>query len=551
MGIPIRPIGLVDWARGLDILTAVNQHNLNYYLSFMFNYFLRYSKVYGSVFLVFAILTSCTEQEQADILQEDFCSEIHPGDSILLGDQIKDLLPLMDSKTGVYVMEDGSGSMVARAWLTEHAEKTIDIQYFIFSLDNIGLIACDYLVRAADRGVKIRIIVDDIMVDADLEDILMMDSHENIDIRIYNPGTNLGKSIPQKVTKALTNFRSVNQRMHNKTFIVDGQIVITGGRNIADEYFDFDHEYNFRDRDVLLLGGVTHDVSYSFEDFWSDELSVDVDELADATDKAAIDPTRFQKLHQYACNPANFWPQIRTRIRKLPDAFEEIRKSNKLVWLEDVRFISDNPGKNDGTDGLGGGGATTDALIDLIQNAKSSIDIQSPYLITTELSRGLFQDATSRGVKVRILTNSLASTDNLEAFSGYQRDRKELLKTGVRIFEYRPDAAIRHAIMTGELKETEGFTPTFGLHAKSMVVDDQITVIGTFNLDPRSANLNTECITIIDSEDIATSVLETMEIEFLPENAWETTLDWNPDQYAGKTKRIKSWTRKIVPKDVL
>ena len=200
---------------------------------------------------------------------------------------------------------------------------------------------------------------------------------------------------------------------------------------------------------------------------------------------------------------------------------------------------------------LGGGGATTDALIDLLQNAKSSIDIQSPYLITTELSRGLFREATNRGVKIRILTNSLSSTDNVEAFSGYQRDRVELLETGVRIFEYRPDAAIRHAIMTGELKATEGFAPIFGLHAKSMVIDGHLTVIGTFNLDPRSANLNTECVTIIDSEEIATGVMETMEIEFLPENAWETTLEWNPDDYAGNAKQVKSWTRKIVPKDVL
>lgn len=142
--------------------------------------------------------------------------------------------------------------MVARAWLSEYAEKTIDIKYVIFSTDNIGLIACDYLIRAADRGVNVRIIVDDIMVDADVQDILTFASHENITVKIYNPGVNLGKNILGKVRKFTTDFRNANQRMHNKTFIVDGKVVITGGRNIADEYFDYYHEYNFRDSDYYL-----------------------------------------------------------------------------------------------------------------------------------------------------------------------------------------------------------------------------------------------------------------------------------------------------------
>jgi len=200
---------------------------------------------------------------------------------------------------------------------------------------------------------------------------------------------------------------------------------------------------------------------------------------------------------------------------------------------------------------LSGGGYTTDALIDLVNNAKTSIDIQTPYLITTELSRNLFRAAVQRGVKIRILTNSLASTDNLEAFSGYQRDRKKLLKTGVAIYEFRPDAAERYKVMTGELQDSLKFKPIFGFHAKSMVVDKQITVIGTFNLDPRSANLNTECLAIIDNKKVARNVLKGMEKEFKPENSWQTTLSSNPDNKVKISKQIKSWTRKIVPKGIL
>ncbi len=339
--------------------------------------------------------------------------------------------------------------------------------------------------------------------------------------------------------------------MHNKTFIVDGKVVITGGRNIADEYFDYDHEYNFRDRDILLLGKVSETVGTSFDAFWNSDLSKDVTSVVDDLPENATAENRFDKLHEYACNPYNFWPQVRERIANLPSTFKTINTSGDLVWLEDVKFISDDPGKNDGSEGLGGGGISTSALIDLVKNAKSSIDIQTPYLITTALAQNLFKDAVERGVKIRILTNSLASTDNVEAFSSYQSDREKLLNTGVRIFEFRPDAAERTKIMTGELQEKLDHKPIFGLHAKSMVVDNQITVIGTFNLDPRSANLNTECIVIVKSEPISAGVLKGMEEEFKPENSWETTLDFNPDAEVDNYKRLKTWTRKILPKSIL
>lgn len=501
--------------------------------------------------LFFILLLVSCKNETANNVNNDFCSNIHRNDSVTLSNELEVFNNQMESQTGVYVLEDGSGSMVARAWLTEYAEKTIDIQYFIFSTDNVGLIACDYLIRAADRGVKVRIIVDDIMVDADAEDILMFNSHENISVKIYNPGVNLGKNIFQKIGKFTSDFKSANQRMHNKTFIVDGKVVITGGRNIADEYFDYDHEYNFRDRDVLLLGKASKMVNQSFDDFWNSSLSQNVSDVIQTTSQNLSSINRFDNLHEYACNPDNFWPQVRDRIEALPDTFKSIVESGKLVWLNEVRFVSDKPGKNDDENGLGGGGISTSALVDLIKNAKTTIDIQTPYLITTDYSQSLFKEAVDRGVKIRILTNSLASTDNIEAFSGYQSERQNLLKTGVRIFEFRPDAAIRKKIMTGELQSVIIKEPIFGLHAKTMVIDNEITVIGTFNLDPRSANLNTECIAIINSLEIAKSVLAGINEEFKPENSWETTLSYNPDSEVTKMKRLRTWTRKIIPKEIL
>jgi putative cardiolipin synthase len=489
--------------------------------------------------------------DKIPVPEKDFCSSIHRNDSLSLSKELEPMAAQMKEQTGVYVLEDGGGSLVARAWLSEYAEKTIDVQYFIFSTDNVGLIACDYLVRAADRGVQVRILVDDIMVEASGQEILTMDAHPNISIKVYNPGVNLGKNIVSKLKKYATDFRSANQRMHNKTFTVDGKVCITGGRNISDEYFDYNHEYNFRDRDVLLLGKTVEAIQHSFNEFWNDALSLPVSELVASEDNETNNKNTFDRLHQYACNPDNFWPQVRERIEKLPSAFKSIQESGELAWLDSVAFISDVPGKNDGSNGLAGGGVTTSALLELIRNAKFSVDIQSPYLVTTELGQGLFREAVARGIKVRILTNSLASTDNLEAFSGYQKGRGKLLKAGVRIFEFRPDAMERHTIMTGALQAKLNYSPIFGLHAKSMVIDGKITVIGTFNLDPRSANLNTECITVIHSEKIAKGVLKGMEEEFKPENSWETTLLSNPDAKAGNIKRLKSMSRKVVPRAIL
>lgn len=498
------------------------------------------------------VFFSCADSKPDQVPEQkaDFCSQIHSVDSATLSKELEPIADSMRTKTGIYVLEDGDGAMVTRAWLAEHAEKTIDIQYFIFSVDNVGLIACDYLVRAADRGVKVRILVDDIMVEAGIHEILTMDSHENIEIKVYNPGVNLGKNLVQKLGKFAFDFVKANQRMHNKTFIVDDKVAITGGRNIADEYFDYDHEYNFRDRDVLMLGKVTGQMHASFEEFWNHSLSVPAAKLVSEPEEKFDSKNRFERLHQYACNPENFWPQVREKIQSLPMVFKHIRESGELVWLNEVLFVSDIPGKSEKADGLSGGVATS-ALMNLINKAKHSVTIQSPYLITTKLGQDLFAAAVKKGVKVRIQTNSLASTDNLEAFSGYQRCRKDLLEAGVEIYEFRPDAKCRFDIMTGALQKKVNYTPVFGLHAKSMVIDDSITVIGTFNLDPRSANLNTECFAIIPSVKVAKKVLQEIEVELKPENSWHTTLDWNPDAEAGIKKQLKASSRKAVPTGIL
>ncbi|MDH5368133.1 MAG: phospholipase D family protein [Cyclobacteriaceae bacterium] len=506
---------------------------------------------YPVVVLVFILFGCSSEEDRFPPINEDYCSQIVSSHFEGLSDQFSLFSDTTISKTGTFVLEEGDMSMIFRAWLSESAQKSIDIQYFIFSSDNIGLIAADYLLRAADKGVKIRLLVDDIMVEADADELLALDSHPNLSIKIYNPTANIGKNLPQKLYSLATDFSGFNQRMHNKTFIVDDKVVITGGRNIADEYFDYDHEYNFRDRDVLLVGEVVEDVSSSFSLFWDSKLSIPISDLV-AEDESTINAdVKFEYLHQYACSPINFWPEVREKVNSAPLIFQEMIDSNELVWVDQVSFVSDMPGKNKEKSGLGGGGLSTDSLISLIQSAKESIYIQSPYLVTTELSQKLFKKAIERGVDIKILTNSLTSTDNLEAFNGYRRDRETLLNIGVDVYEFKPDAAIRFEVMSGALQKKMNYTPKFGLHAKSMTIDHEIAVIGTFNLDPRSANLNTECIAIIHDVSIATKLHDTMAEELKPENAWRITSDFNPDNEADNAKRFQLWLRGVVPKSIL
>ena len=447
-------------------------------------------------------------------------------------------------QTGVYVLDTGEAALLARAWLADHAQQSIEVQYFIWSRDNVGILATEALLRAAERGVKVRVIVDDLLIDAPDKSLLALDKHPNIDIRIYNPKHQVGTPFYKRALNVVTDFRGVNQRMHDKTFIVDGKVAITGGRNMADEYFDYDQEYNFRDRDALLLGGAVNTMQANFEAFWASKLSVSVASLYDGwglmqkhvkVDAAEVQQV-YRELHDYARAPENFSPEVRAAINATPNAFERLARD--MAWGR-VEFIHDLPGKNGNRWRLGGGGQTSAALARLVEQARESVVIQSPYLVMSDKALALFKRAIARGVKVRILTNSLASTDNIQAFSGYRNQRRKLLKMGLKIHEYKPDPANRLALMSRvNPPETP---PLFALHAKTMVVDGKLAYIGTFNLDPRSENLNTEVGVIVYNVALAKQVQALIETDMRPENSWNAADE--PDQYVPLTKRghVRLW----------
>ena len=459
---------------------------------------------------------------------------------------LEPLLVKYPQQTGSYILDKGEEALLARAWLTDHAVHSIDVQYFIWSFDNIGTLATESLLRAADRGVHVRVLVDDLLVNAPDDFLLAMEAHPAIEIRIYNPQHRVGVSKKKRIYNIFSNFRASNQRMHDKTFVVDGQVAITGGRNMADEYFDYDHDYNFRDRDVLLLGSAAEDIGLSFERFWQSPLAKSVQQLLQKSEPlSSVEiETVYRDLHLYAEDRGNFSSDVHKALEELPQKFSFLIDS--LVWGP-VLFISDDPGKNSGKEGLGGGGKTTSQLASALDQARWSVTIQSPYLVMPDGALALFQKLIDRGVKVRISTNSLLSTDNLQAFSGYSKQRNQLLNAGIEIFEFKPRPEIQKDLIE-RYQQLEKGLPVFAIHAKSLVIDREKLYVGTFNLDPRSANLNTEVGVIIDNVKLAAEVEEQIARDMLPGNSWDSAAE-KPDRHASLWKRSKLQFWKLWPLD--
>jgi len=480
-------------------------------------------------------------------------------------------------KSGLYVLEKGGEALLARGWLADRASRSIDVQYFIWGTDNIGKLAAETLLRAAERGVHVRVLVDDLLIDAETEDLFALAYHPNIDIRIYNPVHSVGVSFFEKLTELAIDFRGSNQRMHNKMFVVDDLIAITGGRNMENQYFDFGHKYNYRDRDALLVGKVVNELSDTFDEYWKNKLSKPVESLVKNPFQSDIDwapedewgdslemdqgelqntltqltrervETIYKNLHAYANNKFNYLPEVRDSMNNITD--EVVSITQAAYWL-DATFISDQPGKNNTwfNYNMGGGGESTYALAKLINAAKTDIVIQSPYLILSPEAWKLFKSALARGVSIKINTNSLASSDNLPAFSGYSSQIDELLEAGIGLFEYRHDAQRRYNLVKQYTQYEGKKLPIFSLHAKTMVIDDSIVYIGTFNLDPRSENLNTEVGIIAKNAELAAAVKREIEIDMAEGNSWNVRKDGrNNDTSLFKRGKLFFW--ELLPLD--
>jgi phosphatidylserine/phosphatidylglycerophosphate/cardiolipin synthase-like enzyme len=464
------------------------------------------------------------------------------------------------------ILDHGQDALLARINLIRSAQRRIDLQTYIFDKDDSARLVLDELLAAARRGVQVRVLIDQLSAIADLQILAALSgAHANFQIRIYNPSFGKAKlNYFDYAGSVLCCFRRFNQRMHTKLILVDDRIGITGGRNYQDDYYDWDAEYNFRDRDLLIAGPASQEMAANFEAFWNARRSVPVERLNDVGRKllkegvpgmpaeAFLRPERVAALSVEASDAQT----VRERL------------VDPAIAVGEVKYVADLPQKHRRERPTDAAPAAPE-LKTLISGARQEVLIQTPYLVMSDAAQDLFRSLHQRAdaPEVIVSTNSLAATDNAVVYSmSFKYKRRYLREFGFRIFEYKPfpeDAPIDYAALLQEppigvagaagpgsedgierpqvlrkLQRTEP-RPSFlssgaatrllplkragvriGLHAKSMVIDDRIGVVGTHNFDPRSENYNTESAVVIEDEVFAQALAASIRRDIKPENSW-------------------------------
>ncbi|MBC2712127.1 MAG: phospholipase D family protein [Desulfosarcina sp.] len=393
-------------------------------------------------------------------------------------------------KSGFHLLGNGLDAFVARALLAHYAERSMDVQYYLYHDDLVGRLFTDQLLKAADRGVRVRLLVDDMdMAGRDLG-AAVMDSHPNLEVRIFNPFSRKTGRLSQFVTR----MGSVTRRMHNKSFTVDNQMAILGGRNIGNEYFDADPDLAFADLDVIAIGPVVEEVSTAFDQYWNSELAYPVSVLKGKPPTPEESKEKRQQLDDYIAKQSDSPYLQALRNSNLANRIRESRVS--YDW-GDAEVVYDHPEKIlHGTDKteyhLG------PQLSPYFDGVREELIIFSPYFVPGKSGTKALTQLAERGVRVRILTNSLASNDVGIVHSGYSKYRKALLRGGVELYE------MNKKLTRAQRKEKKGLggSSTASLHAKSFVFDRKQVFIGSLNLDPRAVIHNTEIGVVMKSAEI-------------------------------------------------
>ena len=429
-------------------------------------------------------------------------------------------------KTGVLPLLSGREAFAARMIIARAAERSIDVQYYIWHGDTTGNLLFEALWQAAERGVRVRLLLDDQNTRGLDPTLAALDSHAKVEVRLFNPFVN--RSF--RLADFATSFSRVNRRMHNKSFTVDNQVAIVGGRNIGDEYFEAGTPVAFTDLDTVVEGAVVRDVSAQFDAYWNSASAYPIAALAPAADATS------------AAGVRDAWARLRTSPdgAQYLDAVRETTFVQQLVagtleveWVA-AHLVSDDPDKvlhpPERRDLQMG-----PRLEAAMGRPTTEMDLVSPYFVPTQDGTDALVGIAARGVQVRVLTNSLAATDVAPVYAGYVKYRDALLRGGVRVFE------LKHA---GDERAKGKFGDSSGasLHAKTFAVDRRRIFIGSFNLDPRSARLNTEVGVVLESPTLATQLSEAFD-RSIPNRAYEVRLtadgqgvEWIEQSAAGEVR---------------
>lgn len=421
-----------------------------------------------------------------------------------------------ETQSGLVPILEGHGGFAVRVLLARAAERSIDVQTFIWHADATGTLLFEQMLLAARRGVRVRLLLDDLNTSG-LDPILaLLAAEPNLELRLFNPFA--GRD--HRALGFAGDFERLNRRMHNKSFTVDNQVSVIGGRNIGDEYFEASMEGNFVDNEVIAIGRAPRDVSAEFDRYWNSPSAYPASAILQGV--TPMSAREFAQKVAAVRESAIAEPYSRA-ILETPVVRQMLAGSLPFEWTR-TQLVFDDPAKV-----LQPPGATDLQLLPRLLAAmgrpEKELDLVSPYFVPDESSLASLTDLAQRGVRVRVLTNSLAATDVIQVYAGYSRHREALLRSGVKLYELKATAVRRRP--RGEDEESRGSgvpaKSSSSLHAKNIAVDRQRAFVGSFNLDPRSKNLNTEMGLVVWSPSIATALSKGLD-ESLPAVAYELRL---------------------------
>ena len=410
-----------------------------------------------------------------------------------------------------YLLNDGATALDWRLRAIDSATESINFQSFLWAVDSVGQSLEQHLLSAADRGVSIRILMDDTFLLGAGAATEVLRAHPNIEYRIYNPFKRRANGFAMRQILNLAEFHRLDHRMHNKVMVVDNRVAIIGGRNIADEYFGFHETGNFRDMELLAGGEIVQEISEGFDLYWNNEWSFPVDDLIVTTSpESDLSNVRLAQLLDESVHREES-EQVRARL------WQELvarSVSGQPVMLLDQPAVGDPAAEENAPVQL------ESDIVKLIDSANDEIRMVSAYLIPVGEFEAAIERAERRGVEVHMLTNSIRSNNHLSAHSAYRNHIRQLLEHGADLHEVRVDARDRATYMQSPLEDK-----MLALHAKLMLVDKEKVFIGSANFDPRSLRMNTETGLLIHSEELAQQVHDAIYIDFLPQNAWHLRIE--------------------------
>jgi len=436
-------------------------------------------------------------------------------------------------KTGIHALGNARDAFAARVLLARGAERSLDVQYYIWRADTTGGLLMEALWQAAERGVRVRLLLDDNNTRGMDEALATLDAHPGIEVRLFNPYANRAFRLGEIVGS----FARVNRRMHNKSFTADNQVAIVGGRNVGDEYFGADTPVAFDDLDVVAAGAVVSEVSRSFDAYWNSDSAYPAASLIRGSPASAAQVrAAWAKLNDDAAAK-----KYLEALRATPLLRRLLAGDLPLEWAS-ARVVSDEPAKV-----LHPPERTEEhmlpRLVAALGEPARQLDLVSPYFVPTKDGTAALRTLAGRGVQVRVLTNSLAATDVAPVHAGYAKYREELLRAGVRLYELKP-AATQKSERGGI-----GGSSDASLHAKTFGVDRSRIFVGSFNFDPRSARLNTEMGVVIESAVLAVQLSDALDRD-LPRDAYEVRLaedklQWIDGNVHHTSEPGAGWLRRI------